>query len=188
MQKSVFKMGTINKLYIQKMTFTDSQGTQHVGTLKETIANFGLYPMRISTGMGGEAKDLPSNDWPEWDGIEEYAPEEGIPLKSYDMEIGFGYRYDGTITTGVTGHSKTALKTFINYLRGADGSGVWMRLYCEQTLTGMNKVRFVSCDVPDDDFYRLRKGERVFLTVKLRVTDPVTEIIKSNNQLTPPNG
>lgn len=175
-------MGNINKIYIQKMSRTVNN-VLVTYPLKETVANFSMYPMRISTGMGGEAKELPSNDWPEWDGIEEYVPEEGIPLRSYDMEINFGYRYDGTITTGGIGHAKAAVRSFIDYLRGADGTGVWMRLYCEHTLTGMNKVRFLSVDMKDDDFYRLKRGERLFFTVKLRVTDPVTRIIKSGTSL-----
>jgi hypothetical protein len=164
------------KIYIQKM------GTST--TMKETSVDFGLYGMEIPFHLGGEAKELPSNDWPEYDGEEEYVPTGGLPLQAYEIKVRFGFKNDGN--TSATGYktARKAMRDFRDYLTGRDAAGgVWMYILDEHTGIGRQKVRFVSMD-DEPTYYKGNKGERLFFEVTLKVCDPVTDVIKSNGNLT----
>lgn len=177
-----------DRLYFQKMAIVDGEGNAVTHEVKETISSFQMYPMTMPFAVGGEAKKLPSNDWPDEDGLEEYVPEDGIPLQAYEIELQFGFRFDGATGQyglyGLFGRAQAAMDAFRKYLTGRDGSGVWLMFFSEHTGVGRQKVRFSSMD-PEPEYIKTKQGERLFCKVKLKIDDPVTQIRydRTNNRL-----
>lgn len=116
----------------------------------------------------GEVKDLPQNDWYDEDGVEEYVPESGLYMKSYDMEVEFIYK-------GANYTSKSKMTEFFNYLTGRDGTGGLFKIYSTYTCIGRQNVRLKSID-DDPEFVMDDDIEVLAVKVTLQVNDPVTEV------------
>ena len=168
------------KFYIQKMPTAGANNTTVEYPLKETASAFRWYCMSLPFAAGGEVKKLPSNDWPEFDGVEEYAPSEGLPLSAYEIELQFGFKWHGSNgpygINNRSGEAQAALDTFREYLTGRDGTGVWMMFYSEWNGIGRQKVRLVNVS-NEPEYVKTKQGEILVCKVKLKVTDPRTKVV-----------
>lgn len=136
----------------------------------DTLDNWGIVCKEFPFKLYGEAKELPSHDWKDEDGDDEYIPSK-LPIASYEMEVEFAYK-------GVMDSANASIKGFLDYLTGRDGSGVELMVYDTYTKIGRQSVRFVS--VSDDVFYRQEEGgDVVVFSVAFKVNDPVTDITLS---------
>lgn len=162
------------KIYFQKLP---REGESTSFPLMETISVWRLYGGDVPFIVGGEAKDLPSNDWGDEDGLEEWIPEEGIPLKSYDMEVSFFYKGDPS-------EGLKRISSFRDYLTGRDGNSTTMLIFSEHSLTG-TEVRFVGMS-PKPEYIRTNRGVVLKTTVTLKVVDPRIKVSynKSSKKLT----
>lgn len=136
----------------------------------DTLDNWGIVCKEFPFKLYGEAKELPSHDWKDEDGDDEYIPSK-LPIASYEVEVEFAYK-------GVMDSANASIKGFLDYLTGRDGSGVELAVYDTYTKIGRQHVRFVS--VSDDVFYRQEEGgDVVVFSVTFKVNDPVTDITLS---------
>lgn len=136
----------------------------------DTLDNWGIVCKEFPFKLYGEAKELPSHDWKDEDGDDEYIPSE-LPIASYEVEVEFAYK-------GVMDSANANIKGFLDYLTGRDGSGAELMVYDTYTKIGRQNVRFVS--VGDDVFYRQEEGgDVVVFSVTFKVNDPVTDITLS---------
>lgn len=136
----------------------------------DTLDNLGIVCKEFPFKLFGEAKELPSHDWKDEDGDDEYIPSK-LPIASYEMEVEFAYK-------GVMDSANANIKGFLDYLTGRDGSGVELMVYDTYTKIGRQHVRFAS--VSDDVFHRQEEGgDVVVFSVTFKVNDPVTEITLS---------
>ena len=136
----------------------------------DTLDNWGIVCKEFPFKLYGEAKELPSHDWKDEDGDDEYIPSK-LPIASYEVEVEFAYK-------GVMDSANANIKGFLDYLTGRDGSGAELMVYDTYTKIGRQNVRFVS--VGDDVFYRQEEGgDVVVFSVTFKVNDPVTDITLS---------
>lgn len=136
----------------------------------DTLDNWGIVCKEFPFKLYGEAKELPSHDWKDEDGDDEYIPSE-LPIASYEVEVEFAYK-------GVMDSANANIKGFLDYLTGRDGSGVKLAVYDTYTKIGRQHVRFAS--VSDDVFHRQEEGgDVVVFSVTFKVNDPVTDITLS---------
>lgn len=136
----------------------------------DTFDNWGIVCKDFPFKLYGEAKELPSNDWKDEDGDDEYIPSE-LKIDSYELEVEFVYK--GDMNT-----ANTNIKAFLDYLTGRDGTGAELMVYDTYTKIGRQHVRFVSVD--DDIFWRQEEGgDVVVFVVTFKVNDPVTDITLS---------
>lgn len=136
----------------------------------DTLDNWGIVCKDFPFKMYGEAKELPSNDWKDEDGDDEYIPSE-LKIASYELEVEFVYK--GDMNT-----ANTNIKAFLDYLTGRGGTGAEFMVYDTFTKIGRQHVRFVSVD--DDIFWRQEDGgDVVVFVVTFKVNDPVTDITLS---------
>lgn len=156
------------KVYLQKMDGTDSEGNAVSYPLKETIKDFRMYCYAIPFNIGVDAKDLPSYEWTDGDGTDEYVPAV-IPMKSYDMEMTFAFK------TNSTGEAAVYAKLLRDYLTGRDGTGASLMIYSTYTGIGRRNVRYLKGDNAPK-FYKTKQGERLLYKVTVKVSDPVTDV------------
>lgn len=136
----------------------------------DTLDNWGIVCKEFPFKLYVEAKELPSHDWKDEDGDDEYIPSK-LPIASYEVEVEFAYK-------GVMDSANASIKGFLDYLTGRDGSGVELMVYDTYTKIGKQHVRFVS--VSDDVFHRQEEGgDVVVFSVAFKVNDPVTDITLS---------
>ena len=136
----------------------------------DTLDNWGIVCKEFPFKLYGEAKELPSHDWKDEDGDDEYIPSK-LPIASYEVEVEFAYK-------GVMDSANANIKGFLDYLTGRDGSGVKLMVYDTYTKIGRQHVRFAS--VSDDVFHRQEEGgDVVVFSVTFKVNDPVTDITLS---------
>lgn len=133
----------------------------------DTFDNWGIVCKDFPFKLYGEAKELPSTDWKDEDGDDEYIPSE-LKIASYELEVEFVYK--GDMNT-----ANTNIKAFLDYLTGRGGTGAELIVYDTYTKIGRQHVRFVS--VSDDIFWRQEEGgDVVVFVVTFKVNDPVTDI------------
>ena len=133
----------------------------------DTLDSWGIVCKDFPFKMYGEAKELPSNDWKDEDGEDEYVPSV-LPIASYEMEVEFAYKGDAN-------SANVKIRSFLDYLTGRDGGGAEMMVYDTYTMIGRQHVRLVS--VSDDVFYRQESdGDVVVFAVTFKVNDPMTDI------------
>ena len=134
----------------------------------DTLDRWGIVCKEFPFKLYGEAKELPSHDWKDEDGEDEYVPDV-IPMAAYEMEVEFVYKGDkGTANAKVGG--------FLSYLTGHDGAGAEMMVYDTYTKIGRQRVRYVG--VSEDIYWSETEGGDVFVfAVTFKVNDPVTDIV-----------
>lgn len=108
-------------------------------------------------------KDIPSRDWPDEHGNDEFIPDKPV-YKAYEIECEF-------VFIGTHGTANEKIRSFLQYL-AENGS---FSIYDTYTKIGRQNVRYVSNS--EDVFYR-RDGENdiVVFSVTLKVNDPITDI------------
>ena len=163
-----------HKLYIQK---TGSSSAY------DTLKTFGVWAMEVPFHIAGDVKDLPSNDWKDESGEDEYLPDV-LPMKAYDMTVKFGYK-------GERGTGREHLAAFFNYLRGKswalngtahNGDGSEIMIYSELVGIGRRGIRLKS--IKDEADYVLDDAmEAVMVEVTFKVNDPDTDVVLSDGRL-----
>jgi len=115
----------------------------------------------------GESKELPKRDWLDEDGEDTFFPSQ-LAMAAYDLDVEFGYK-------GAMDSANVAVRSFLDYLTGRDGSGTYLSVY--DTYTKIGKRGVYVKGVKQDVFVRnTSEGDVVTFTVTFRVTDPTTEI------------
>lgn len=142
------------KIYLQK----EADKTE----VKETIADFGMYCMEDPFVLYSETKEVTKRSWYDEHGDDEYIPENGQYVQSYENSVKFGFK-------GNEFGANERLRTFLDYLR--TGS---FKIYCEFNKIGRQHVRFKSVK---QTLYRDKEvGDLLIVTVTLKFNDPVTDI------------
>lgn len=136
----------------------------------DTLDSWGIVCKEFPFKLYGDAKELPSHDWKDKDGDDEYIPSE-LPIAAYEIEVEFAYK-------GAMNSANTNIGAFLAYLTGRGSTGAELQVYDTYTKIGRQSVRFVS--VEDDVFYRQEEGgDVVVFVVTFKVNDPVTDITLS---------
>ena len=154
-------MATPYAIYFKKM--------KNDALVVDTLDNWGIVCKEFPFKLYGEAKELPSHDWKDEDGEDEYVPET-LPMAAYELEVEFVYK-------GAKDTANVKVKGFLDYLTGRDGKkeGAELMVYDTYTRIGRQHVRFVGVD--EDIFWRQEEGGDVLtFTVTFKVNDPVTDI------------
>ena len=136
--------------------------------VKEDIRDFGMYCMELPFKTGWQAKELTSRDWAEEDGKEVYIPSE-LKMQQYTLKAKFGCK-------GEKYSANKSIKTFLDYLAGKDGSGVYLKIYSEYTRQGRQHVRFSKLS---DDATLVRNdddGDILVIEMEFIIDDPTTDI------------
>ncbi len=144
------------KFYIQK----EADGS----AVCELGEDFGFYETACNFYGGGTVKDIPSRDWHDEDGDDEYVPAVQR-FKSCEMEVSFGYK-------GSQFTANAALSTLKSYL-----SGGTMKFYDTYNRIGRQNVRFMEIS---DDATLVRNsadGDILIIKIKFKVNDPVTDVV-----------
>ena len=132
----------------------------------DTFDNWGIVCKDFPFKLYGEAKELPSHDWKDEDGDDEYIPNE-LKIASYEVDVEFAYK-------GAIDSANTKIKGFLDYLTGRGGTGAELMVYDTYTKIGRQSVRFVS--VEEDVFFRQTEyGDILVFVVTFKVNDPVTD-------------
>lgn len=136
-------------------------------TKKAPVLNskeWGIWIKNIPFKIFPELKDIPSRDWLDENGDDEYIPDSPC-YKAYELECSFVYIGDNK-------NANTQIKSFIKYL--AEGGA--FKFYDTYTQIGRTNVRYLKYS--EDVLYR-RDNEKdiVVFNVTLKVNDPITDII-----------
>ena len=136
----------------------------------DTLDNWGIVCKDFPFKLYGEAKELPSHDWKDEDGDDEYIPDV-LPIAAYE------FAYKGDMFT-----ANSNIKGFLDYLTGREGDGAEFMCYDTFTRIGRQKMRFVS--VSEDIFHRDQNNSEygcdvIVFSVTFKVNDPVTDITLS---------
>jgi len=136
----------------------------------DTLSNWGIVCKDFPFKLYGEAKELPSRDWKDEDGDDEYIPKE-LKIAAYEIDVEFVYK--GDMNT-----ANTKIRGFLDYLTGRGGTGAELKVYDTYTKIGRQSVRYASVD--DDIFFRQEGGNDVVVfVVTFKVNDPLTDIALS---------
>lgn len=147
------------RIYMQK--------EQDGSPLVETIEAFGMYCMTMPYLLGGKLKELTSRTWADADGKDVYVPKV-LKEESGELKIKFGYK-------GQRSSANKQVKAFINYLKGQDGNGVYMNLYCTYTEQGWHHVRLT--DISDEaTLVRGSDGDLLIMQITLTVDEPTQSV------------
>lgn len=152
----------VGGLYIKKA------GSQ---TTVDTTTAYGVYVAEMPYLLLGEAKELPSNNWHDEHGDDEYIPS---VLMMEAQEVEFTFAYKGDLST-----ASSSILSFIDFLRGADGTGAEFSWYDPYWKIGRQATRYMELD-DDAEYGEYEEGGTKKCMVKFKVTlkvnDPVTRI------------
>ena len=138
-------------------------GDYGIDTAVHSSDEWNVYVTSLPFRPFPDMKDLPSNDWKDEDGDDEYLPDRPA-MQSYEMEVSFAY-------IGTAADAPAKISSFLQYL----AFGGYFSIYSQYTGIGRKKVRYVSYD---DDALSMDDSGREVVTFKvtLKVNDPVTNI------------
>lgn len=140
-------------------------------TVVDTSTAYGVYVAEMPYLLLGEAKELPSNNWHDEHGDDEYIPPQ---LMMEPQEAEFTFAYKGSIDS-----ASASILSFLDFLTGADGTGAEFSWYDPYWKIGRQATRLLEVD--DDAGYGeyTEDGVKkcmVKFTVTMKVNDPVTRI------------
>lgn len=164
----------VGRVYIQKIIQTS--GGRPVSQTIDVINSFDIYCKSIPFVLYTDVKEPYSNDWLDEDGLQEYLPQGGLKMKSYDMDIEWAYK-------GAYKSAAEKIKPFLDYLTGRSDGQPEMSIYCDWTNIGRTKIRLVK--VSEKATYVSDEGNEdiVIFSTTLRVADPVTEFVVDKSKL-----
>ena len=87
----------------------------------DTLSDWGIVCKDFPFKLYGEAKELPSFDWKDEDGDDEYVPDE-LKISAYEIEVEFAYK-------GAMDSANTKIRGFLDYLTGRGGTGAELMVY-----------------------------------------------------------
>ena len=140
------------------------------GTTIDTQDVWGIVCKDFPFKLYGDVKELPSQNWFDEHGNEEYIPNH-LYINSYDITAEFAFK-------GTRESANAPIRGFLNYLSGNDGlnQGAELSVYDTYTKIGRQKVRYISVSdeliIARDD----SNGDVFTFKVKFRVNDPITDI------------
>lgn len=135
-------------------------------TVKDSVRDWRIAATDIPFSPMEDIQDLPEREWAGEDGADSYVPDK-LPLKAFDMEIELCYKGDMD-----TAYSN--IKSFMDYLTGADGSGSLVSVYSSHTGVGKSGCRLKS--FAPDDFWNDPGGSGLVFSVTFRVLRPESSI------------
>lgn len=135
--------------------------------MRDILQDFKMVCMNFPFKIGGKIKELPKRDWADGDGEDTYIPKE-LPLEAYDLEIEVCYKGD-------LNNAYDRILFFRDYLTGKDGGGAELKIY--NSHTGIGRKGIFLLDMGDFEFAKSNMDEVVKFKMKLRVTDPKTQIV-----------
>lgn len=168
----------MDKVYFQKLIYSGSSVTKDI--VKETGADFSVYPQEVPFIMQAEMKEIAKRDWHDEDGIDVFYGNSGPSIKDYDLEIECMAK--SKTISGLRG----IINSFISYLRGDDGKGNVFAIFDTHCDAGRRNIRFVEYE--DQSFYNLDSDDEKFISfkIKMHVDDPRTEVslVSENDKVT----
>lgn len=168
----------MDKVYFQKLTYSGTSVSK--GDVKETGADFSVFPQELPFIMQAEMKEDAKRDWHDEDGIDVFYGNSKPAIKDYDMEI------DCMAKSESVASLRKTINNFISYLRGDDGKGNVFAIYDTHCDAGRKNVRFVEYE--DQSFYNFDSDEEKLIAfkIKMHVDDPRTEvsIVEENGKVT----
>lgn len=158
----------MDKVYFQKLTYLGASVTK--GEVKETGADFSVYPSEIPFIMQGEMKDDAKRDWHDEHGIDAFYDNTEPPIKDYDLEI------DCMAKAASVEALRKCVGDFVAYLRGDDGKGKVFAIYDTHCHAGRRNVRFLGYE--NQSYYNFDSDDEKFIAfkIKMHVDDPKTEV------------
>lgn len=137
------------------------------GGVIDSQKEWGIVCKEFPFLLYGESKELPKRDWLDEDGEDVFFPN-SLAMAAYDLDVEFAYR-------GVMDSANVAIRGFLDYLTGRDGSGANLSVYDTYTKIGRQGVYYKKVS-PDVFVRNTSEGDVVTFTVTFRVTDPTTQI------------
>lgn len=134
----------------------------------DTFDRWGIVCKDFPFKLYGDAKELPSHDWKDKDGDDEYIPSE-LPIAAYEMDVEFVYK-------GAMNTANEQIKSFLDYLTGRGGTGAELMVYDTYTRIGRQHIRYVKVD-EDISWRETEGGDVLVFVVTFKVNDPVTDIV-----------
>lgn len=173
-------------IYIKKK---NNAGTETAYVNTET--QFGMVVSEIPFRFVGDVKEPYGNDWKDEHGADVYLPDEGLKMKSYDMDVTFIYKGPRTVNNTQKTFTQD-LRSFINYLTGNDSTtsggtttyyGSRLTIYDTYNAVGRQDIYVKS--ISPDVFVRqpVNNGttqEIARFTIKFTVCDPMTDVSAPN--------
>lgn len=125
--------------------------------------DWGIWIKSVPFKVFPEIKDIPSRDWLDENGNDEFVPDEPC-YKAYEMDCEF-------VFIGAEGTANKQIKSFLTYL-AEEGQ---FKLYDNYTKIGRTNVRYVKYS-EDILFRQDGNNDIVVFAVTLQVNDPITDI------------
>lgn len=179
-------MNSAPKFFIQQIAFNGS--TYTYGKAVDIESKFNIVCSECPFVLFPESKELPSRNYVDEDGIDEYIPQE-LPLKEYSIDVTFLYNKTRDNTTVTDETIRADIKAFIRFLYGRTASdstdtirNARLAMYCEETGIGRKDVRIKKVD--NKLYYHETYDAKVVLkfVITFQVNDPVTDVAPKYNQ------
>lgn len=148
-------------ILIQKLSGSD--------TTIHSLGEWGIVVNELPLKRFSEAKNIPSNDWYDENGEEEYLPEK-LFLKAYEIDVKMSMSSNSMATLN------TNLSNFFDYLI----SNGEFSLYNPNTGIGRTKVRYAGySDTAEYHCGHSKDGSQhlIQFTIKMKVNDPTTNTV-----------
>lgn len=168
----------MDKVYFQKLIYSGSSVTKD--SVKETGADFSVYPQEVPFIMQAEMKESAKRDWHDEDGIDVFYGNPQPAIKDYDLEI------ECMAKSKTISDLRGIVNSFISYLRGDDGKGNVFAIFDTHCDAGRRNIRFMEYE--DQSFYNFDSDDEKFISfkIKMHVDDPRTEVslVSENDKVT----
>lgn len=155
------------------------------GSVVNSFTQWGIVCAKVPFKVGGETKELATNDWFDEQGEDTYIPSK-LMFKAYDVEFELAYKGQELASNPFDlDLAFTQINAFKRWLSGNDttsGSGAELKIYSPYSTIGRQKCYLR--EISGEDPHVQTKQERgnlyhenvVTFKVKFRVTDPMTNI------------
>ena len=153
-------------LTMKRILFQKHKASEQYGITTDVYGSddFGIVPLSHAFNVELEHKDLPSNDWLDENGDDEFIPDKPC-FKAFEDEVEFGIEADSPQEAlGVIAY-------FIMYL----SSGGSFSMYDERTTIGYSEVRFVKLEPMAD---KIEKDGKSIIQFKIvfKINSPTNYI------------
>lgn len=170
-------MKDIYKLYFKKGD----------GTVVDSYDQWKIVCCKVPFKAGGKTKDLPKRVWHDEDGDDVYIPDK-LMMEAYDAEFELACVVDSN-TFDLSGALEkiSAFKKWLTGNNEANGTGAELKIYSPYSTIGRQGCYLLEISNEEPHLHLKQSNGNVYnenvltFKVKFRVTDPVTEILLSEN-------